>query len=224
MVPVICIVGKASSGKTTLLERLVPELRRRGWRVAVGKHAPHGVDIDTAGKDSWRLARAGAEAVLLLGPDVALALHTLTPNLPLEEVAATLPPHLDVLLVEGFRESPFPKVEVHRSALGPDLLCRPEQVAAVVSDGPPIPGVRTFRWEEVTDLGHFLETTYLRPARRAEGVHLVVNGQPVPLNPFAGSLIARGLLGMVSALKGVGAVRSLSLTLRLPPGDEGKGI
>ncbi|MFN3974929.1 MAG: molybdopterin-guanine dinucleotide biosynthesis protein B [Dehalococcoidia bacterium] len=217
MLPVICIVGKSSSGKTTLLERLVPELRKRGWRVAVAKHAPHGADLDTAGKDSWRLAQTGAEGVFLLASNAAFALHTLSPTLSLEDLANSLPPDLDVLLTEGFKESPFPKVETHRSALGPDLLCRPEQLAGVVSDTQPLPGVRTFSWEGVPTLADFLEATYLRPAQRGERVHLVVNGQPITLNPFAAAVMGRALLGMVSALKGIGKVHHLSFTLRLPP-------
>lgn len=217
MLPVICIVGKSSSGKTTLLERLVPELRRRGWRVAVAKHAPHGADLDTAGKDSWRLAHTGAEAVFLLASNAAFALYTLPPGPSLEDLTNALPPDLDILLTEGFKESPFPKVETHQNALGPDLLCRPEQLAAVVSDGEPAPGVRTFSWEQVPALADFLETTYLRPAQRGERVSLVVNGQPIALNPFAAAVMGRALLGMVSALKGIGKVRHLSFTLRLPP-------
>ncbi|MBI4472863.1 MAG: molybdopterin-guanine dinucleotide biosynthesis protein B, partial [Acidobacteria bacterium] len=65
-VPILCFVGRSNSGKTTLIERLVPELVRAGYKVATVKHAGHGFDLDTEGKDSWRHKRAGASSVIVL--------------------------------------------------------------------------------------------------------------------------------------------------------------
>ncbi len=65
-IPILCFVGRSNSGKTTLIERLIPELVQAGYRVATIKHAGHGFDLDTEGKDSWRHKRAGASAVMVL--------------------------------------------------------------------------------------------------------------------------------------------------------------
>jgi len=69
VIPVVSIVGKSNSGKTTLLEKLIPELKRRGYRVATVKHDTHGFEIDRPGKDTWRLAQAGADAVVISSGD-----------------------------------------------------------------------------------------------------------------------------------------------------------
>ena len=69
MIPVVSIVGKSNSGKTTLLEKLIPELKRRGYRVATVKHDTHGFEVDQPGKDTWRLAQAGADAVVISSSD-----------------------------------------------------------------------------------------------------------------------------------------------------------
>ncbi|MFQ6112165.1 MAG: molybdopterin-guanine dinucleotide biosynthesis protein B, partial [Nitrospinota bacterium] len=68
MVPIICIVGKSEAGKTTLMESLIAELKGRGYSVATVKHDVHGVDLDQPGKDSWRYAQAGSDAVVLSSP------------------------------------------------------------------------------------------------------------------------------------------------------------
>lgn len=220
MLPIVCIVGKQGSGKTALLERLVPAFRALGRRVAVVKHASHGFQLDRPGSDSWRLARAGAELVALSGPGQVASLLAVRGDLPLESLAALLGLEgYDLLLAEGYKGSPFPKVEVHRAALGPDLLLEEARLAAVVSDGPRPFAVPTFRPEDAAGLAAHLDELYVRGRRHGEGVRLVVNGREVSLNPFASAVIARGVLGMVSALRDVGQVEELRLEVRRRDGD-----
>ena len=69
MIPVVSIVGKSDAGKTTLIEKLIPELVRRGYRVATVKHDVHGFDVDREGKDSWRHKQAGAHTVVISSPE-----------------------------------------------------------------------------------------------------------------------------------------------------------
>ncbi len=107
--PVLAVCGWTGAGKTTLLESIIPELRRRGLAVAVLKHDVHGLSIDRAGKDSDRLFRAGAE-VFLLGPGEALRrMHTDGVG-ELQGTLATLLEHNDLVLVEGHKDTPLPKV------------------------------------------------------------------------------------------------------------------
>ena len=135
VIPVVCIVGKHNAGKTTLLEKLIPCLQQRGRRVAVIKHAAHGFSLDREGSDSWRLAQTGADAVVLSGPGNAVTLCRLPDDASLPQVLGLLPVMgFDLVLVEGYKSSDYPKIEVHRTALGPDLLLAEEQLAAVVTD------------------------------------------------------------------------------------------
>lgn len=217
MLPVVCVVGKSGVGKTLLIEGLLPILTKKGYRVAVVKHTPHGYDLSPQGKDSERMARAGAAAVVMSGPGgMGVFLPTDGDRL-LEEVVRWVEAtgDYDLLMAEGYKESSFPKVEVHRPDLGPDLLSAPEGLIAVVSEMPPSITVPTFRPDEAEGLARFLEEEVLRPGEQREEVRLEVNGREVPLDTsFARAVVLRTLLGMASALRGVPeGVRSLRLTV-----------
>jgi len=119
----IGFAGWSGAGKTTLIEQLIPRLVRRGLRVSLIKHAHHRFEIDTPGKDSWRHREAGATEVLI-GSDQRWALmHELrgAPEPTLEAQLARLSP-CDLVLVEGYKRHPVPKIEVHRPAQGRPLL------------------------------------------------------------------------------------------------------
>jgi molybdopterin-guanine dinucleotide biosynthesis protein MobB len=113
---VISIVGRSNSGKTTLLEKLIVELKRRGYTVAAVKHSGSGFQLDHPGKDSWRLAEAGSDAVLLASSQRLALLQRTTHPPTFEDVIGMLGDKFDFVLVEGFKESDVPKIEVHRSA------------------------------------------------------------------------------------------------------------
>ncbi len=118
--PVVAVVGRSDSGKTTLLERLVPELLRRGLRVGVVKHVHHGdVEADVPGKDTWRHQRAGASPVLLYGPTQLVVYRRGAPP-PLDAVIARECGDCDLVLIEGYRAFGGPRVEVVGD--GPPLL------------------------------------------------------------------------------------------------------
>ena len=131
------IAGFSGSGKTTLLEKLIPEFRSRGLRVSVIKHTHHRFDLDKPGKDSWRHREAGAEEVLVLSGDRWVLMHELRgePEPSLEEQLQIMS-DVDLVLIEGFKAAPVPKVEVHRPAHGKTPLW-PENphVVAVATDG-----------------------------------------------------------------------------------------
>lgn len=138
--PVISIVAKSGTGKTTLLEKLISELKQRGYRVAAIKHDAHTFEIDHEGKDSWRLTRAGAD-LMLISSSKKLALvkqysAEMEPNLA--DSVATYCGDVDIVLTEGFKKSSMPKIEVHRCARSKHLLCRDDEydstLIAVASD------------------------------------------------------------------------------------------
>lgn len=111
------IAGWSGSGKTTLIEKLIPCLTGRGKRVSVIKHAHHGFDLDRPGKDSYRHREAGASQVLMLSSQRWVLMHELRddPEPDLDRQLELLGP-CDVVLIEGFKAAPVPKVEVYRAA------------------------------------------------------------------------------------------------------------
>ncbi|WP_201492339.1 molybdopterin-guanine dinucleotide biosynthesis protein B [Rubrivivax sp. A210] len=135
------IAGWSGMGKTTLLERLTPELTRRGLVVSLIKHSHKHIDVDRPGKDSHRLREAGCSEVLLLGHDRWALMHELrgAPEPSLDYLVSRLQA-CDLVLIEGFKHGDFPKLEVWRPALGKELLW-PQWpgIAAIASDGPAPP-------------------------------------------------------------------------------------
>jgi len=140
--PVVSIVAKSGTGKTTLLEKLIAELKTRGYRVGAVKHDAHSFSIDHEGKDSWRLTQAGADTMLITSPEkVAMVKQNPPDREPvLTETIANYCGDLDIVLTEGFKRSSMPKIEVHRQERSERLLCRGEEhdpaLFAVASDQP----------------------------------------------------------------------------------------
>jgi molybdopterin-guanine dinucleotide biosynthesis protein B len=129
------IVGWSGSGKTTLLTTLLPLLRARGLTVSTVKHTHHGFDMDRPGKDTFRHREAGAHEVLVASGTRWALLHELAgaePSLP--ELLRRMDP-VDLVLVEGYKAHPFPKLEVYRPSLGkPPIWPDQADVVAVASD------------------------------------------------------------------------------------------
>ena len=131
------LAGWSGSGKTTLVARLLPELIGRGLTVSTLKHAHHSFDVDQPGKDSWLHRQAGAHEVMVSSANrwALMHEHRGAPEATLEELVQQMSP-VDLLLVEGFKTHPHPKLEVHRTSLGKTLLCLEDPfIVAVASDG-----------------------------------------------------------------------------------------
>lgn len=128
--------GFSGSGKTTLIEQLVPRFVMEGLNVSLIKHAHHGFDLDQSGKDSYRLREAGASEIFLVSNQRWVLMHELrgAAEPSLEEQLAHMSP-CDLVLVEGFKTTPIPKIEIHRSANNKPLIY-PEHpnVVALASD------------------------------------------------------------------------------------------
>lgn len=130
------LAGWSGSGKTSLLTALLPVLIQRGWRVSTIKHAHHNFDIDQPGKDSYRHRQAGATEVLVAsGKRWALMRELREAAEPtLEDLLARLAP-VDLVLIEGFKRHPHPKLEIHRPSLGKPLLAPDDpDIIAIASD------------------------------------------------------------------------------------------
>ncbi len=155
-IPIFCIVGKSDSGKTTLIEKLIPELKKRGLRVGTIKHDVHGFEIDREGKDSYRHKKAGASFVMISSPDKIALIKDVEYEYTLDDLKKFID-DVDLVLTEGFKKSSFPKIEVFRKELNQELLCKEEDnLIAIVSDKEHDIEVPVFRWEDIEKLADFI--------------------------------------------------------------------
>ncbi len=160
--PIVCFVGHSNSGKTTLIERLIPELTRAGYRVATIKHAGHGFDLDTEGKDSWRHKRAGASQVVVLSKSSLAMFADVSDELPLEDVRDQFVHHeTDLIIAEGWKSQGFPKVIVVREELQ-EVDVSPEGLLAVASIKPLETQVPWFDRDDVQGLAQLLISRFPR--------------------------------------------------------------
>ena len=165
MIPVISFIGHHNAGKTRLLSQLVETLTERGLRVGAVKHAPHGIVSDPEGTDSQQLREAGAHRMLLLGRDSAVLTWAHPSIEDLEAEIQLLFVDCDLVLVEGLKHGPFPKIEVfRRTGKKPqEPLAGAIDVIAVVSDAAiALPdGTASFSPRDRESLANFLETRFL---------------------------------------------------------------
>lgn len=201
MTPIICIVGRSKAGKTTMIERLIPELVQRGFEVAAIKHTHKPFDMDHRGTDTTRLKTAGAREVIISSPDQVGLMADVPRDLPLDELAARYVCRADLIIAEGFKSDRHPKIEVfrrsaHESPLAPDL----DNLIAVVSDVPLSVNCPCLSLDDVVGLADLVQARVLRIQGETD-VTLWVNGRLVPLSPFPELFIASALKGMVSSLR-----------------------
>ena len=135
-VPILCFVGRSNSGKTTLIEQVISLLVREGYRVATIKHAGHGFNLDTEGKDSWRHKRAGASTVIVTTKG-SLALFTdVDEEVRVEELRDRyVREGIDLIIAEGWKNEGLPKIVVVRDHVG-EVDVSPEGLLAMVSNKP----------------------------------------------------------------------------------------
>jgi len=156
-VPILSIVGRSNSGKTTLLEKLVARLSADGLRIATIKHSHHQPEMDTPGKDSWRHKQAGAAASLLVGPERMLMVQDVEEDLNPRLLAERYFSDFDLLLVEGYASLPGDKIEVLRAERSTHLRCQPGALLAVVTDIPAMhPDLPQFELGDIEGLTEFV--------------------------------------------------------------------
>ena len=167
LTPIITVVGLSDAGKTTIIEKLLPELKRRGFKVGTIKHAHHGFAIDREGKDSWRHQQAGADITAVAGPEKT----ALVINAPLEglEDVRRIMEGMDLIIAEGFKSARLPKVEVLRHAVhanplfleDPDLFALVTDVDLASHTGN---AFAVFGLEDIPSLADLIVARFLKPA------------------------------------------------------------
>jgi formylmethanofuran dehydrogenase subunit E len=157
MLVTVSFIGRSNSGKTTLLEKVISELKSRGFRVGVIKHSPHGFDIDHEGKDSWRFLNAGSKVVGVSSPNRVALIENVDKELGLTQLQAFLQGKVDILLTEGYKASDTPKiVVVAREEDNRDGLTYKGETLAVVSPELSLLGIPEFSSAEVLRIVNLL--------------------------------------------------------------------
>jgi len=138
-IPLIGFCAYSGTGKTTLLTRLIPLLTAKGLRVAAVKHTHHVIDFDQPGKDSYRMREAGAQQVVLASHQRIISMQECPADQPealLTDALRSIPANItDLVLVEGFKHEPYPKIELHRPSLGKPLMFPADgSIIAVATD------------------------------------------------------------------------------------------
>lgn len=164
-VPIVCFVGRSNSGKTTFIERIIPELVRAGYKVATVKHAGHGFDLDTEGKDSWRHKQAGAAGVVILSKGSMAMFADVSDQMKVEDVRDRfLDETYDLIIAEGWKHEGYPKIVVVREQVG-EIPISPDGLLAVVSDKPVDLNVPVFHLNDVPAVAALIMQHFPRRAR-----------------------------------------------------------
>ncbi len=164
--PVVTLVARSGTGKTTLLVKLIAEMSARGWTIGALKHDAHRFEIDHEGKDTWKMAAAGAALTSISSPakTALIQRHEFEPEF--EQLLAPFVGKVDILLTEGFKRSSLPKIEAHRAALNQPLLCRGDYadpaLIAVASDAALQLDVPCFDLNDAERLADFIEERFLK--------------------------------------------------------------
>ena len=161
--PVVAIVSKKNSGKTTLIAKLIPELKKRGYRVGTIKHDVHGFDIDHEGKDSWMHKRSGAQTVVISSPRQVAVIKDMEEEETLDNLVNRYFDSEDIVIAEGYKRGNKPKIEVFRKAKhATPLLQEDIQSIAIVSDDPTLDlGVPCIFIDAISELADFIEERFL---------------------------------------------------------------
>jgi molybdopterin-guanine dinucleotide biosynthesis protein B len=151
-----------------LIEKLIPELRRRGYRVATIKHNFHGFDIDHEGKDSWRHKKAGARLTVIASPQRIAVIEDVSKDYELSELRDRYIRDVDIILSEGFKVNPHPKIDVVRSEMKHEPLCSAEDnLMAIVSNEPVDRGVPCLDINDIQGVANLIEDKFLREGLRS---------------------------------------------------------
>ncbi len=164
MIPIVSIVGKSDSGKTTLLEKLVAELKSRGFRVGTIKHDAHSFEIDHEGKDSWRHKKAGASVSIISSAEKIGMVLDSDHDHTLSEIRDKFIRDVDIILSEGYKREIHPKIEVYRREKRQEMLCGSDDNLMAIAGDPdnPPPGVPLFDLNDPVPICDFLESKFLR--------------------------------------------------------------
>ncbi len=196
MIPVVTFTGPHNSGKTTIIRQVAGVLRGKGYRVGVIKSTKHRDIIkEPQHKDTALYRSDGVEQVVLFEANRAVCF--LEHNPPLEQVAFNMLGYCDLVICEGFKRSPLPKIEVIGDNTQRLCLEDTHNLLAVVSREP-VEGVRCFTPEQVESIAEFIEDMFLKK----DWIRVMVDGKEIPMKPFVARTVASTITALIGNLKG----------------------
>ena len=208
MIPVVAVTGTRKSGKTTLIEKIIPELRKKGYSVATVKHDVHGFEMDIPGKDTFRHRGAGARITIISSPDKLGYIEIREQEINFEEILERFIEDVDIVIAEGYKNQNIPKIEVFN---GEELLGKDdENLLAVVSDKSPLDKVDkpVFKLEEAEKVADLIEEKVIKE-NQVQNLWLFINDRHVPLKDFIRTMFYEIIRGMMKSLKKVGEPRKV---------------
>jgi molybdopterin-guanine dinucleotide biosynthesis protein B len=216
MIPILCFVGCSDCGKTTLLEKIIPLLKNKGYKIGAIKNDTHGFNVDREGKDSYRLKQAGATSVIISGPNQFALISDNDKFLTLEDFIFLMGDKVDIILTEGFKSSNKPKIELFLDSVSTDILCKndPFLVGVATNNVDKVKNIinkPVFDMNEPKEIADFIEQHYI--LKKKGRVFLNVNGQSIKTKDFVEDIIAATVKGMLSELKGCDNPKDIKLII-----------
>ena len=215
MIPVISFVGRHNSGKTTVLEKVIRGLKEKGYKVAVIKHHKGDFSLDIPGKDTWRLAEAGSDVVVISSPQKTAVIRQPEEELSLDRIKEMVWDGMDIVISEGYKFDNKPKIEVFRSEVSDKILSDENNLVALVTDRKFDIAIPQFSLEDAEGIVEFIIDKYLKNNTSAE-VSLTVNGVPLEMKPFIQEMFINAVSGLVAALHGTEDAKEIKVMVRLP--------
>lgn len=162
MIPIVSFVSSLSNtGKTTLIEKVIQLLKSKNHRIAVIKHAGHDVEIDQPGKDTWRHDKAGADVVVAVGARKIAIMRKVKAEPDIAEVVKMIG-DVDIILVEGYKKAPLPKIQIIRGEGSHEPITEPGELIAVVSDRKIAMNIPHFTFNDIGKLVDFIEAKFIK--------------------------------------------------------------
>ncbi len=162
IIPIISVVGYSNSGKTTYLEKLIPELSGRGHKVCAIKHDVHGFDIDVPGKDSHRLKESGAHTTIISSPFKIAMIADVEKDMNLSELRDRFITEIDIIITEGYKSDIHPKIEVFRKGIRDELLTKDDNTLfAVAADTETDTTVPVLSINDAKEMADLIEERFL---------------------------------------------------------------
>lgn len=208
MQPIISFVGHSNSGKTTLIEQIVRNLARKGYRVGVLKHTHGAIKADKRGTDTDRFRLAGATISSICDDKLLVRFEKATGHRP-KDIVQALSRELDLLIIEGYKKEHFPKVLFSDQL--PDVNLK-GIIATVGKKAAPNSKVRHFPPSRSNEIAKWLERDIIIPGRKSRQVVIEVDGTRLPLNDFVADIIKETIRGALSTLKG-GKGRKIDISI-----------
>jgi len=208
MQPIISFVGHSNSGKTTLIEQIVRNLARKGYKVGVLKHTHGAIKADKKGTDTDRFRLAGARISSICDDKLLVRFEKAQGHRPQTMVQA-LAKELDLLIIEGYKKEHFPKVLFSDELSVADLK---GIIATVGKKKPNVAKVRHFQPSKISDITKWLERDIIIPGKKSRQVVIEVDGKRLPLNDFVAEIIKETIRGALGTLKG-GRGRKINISI-----------